>query len=230
MPAGQGRSTTRPREPSVAVPAPWSRRRPRARPVEDTWPAASSRAGGRPGRACGRRSAPPLGLGIAQAAAEGLEQQVRPRRHQLGPSSAAVAREPMGTTRRANTGPVSRPSSSCIRHTPVSRSPASSARSTGAAPATGVGARCTFTIATRSRTGRRTSAVRHHHAQVGTEVQRLVDPVDHGQAEVRRCGLHGLGTRGRPGLLRPRVTTAATSQPAVTSASRGGTAIAGVPR
>ena len=55
----------------------------------------------------------------------------------------------IGTSTRAYTPPVSSPSSTAIRHTPVSVSPASSARSTGAAPRhRGSSEKCRLTIGT----------------------------------------------------------------------------------
>ena len=70
-------------------------------------------------------------------------------------------------------------------------------------------------------------------AEVGADGQGVVDPVGDRQAEGRGGRLHRArcdGALPRPRRLSGRVTTRATSNPSPTSASRGGTAMAGVPR
>ena len=66
---------------------------------------------------------------------EGRDQAARcPRSTSRARSSPAVSCAPIAHAERAYTGPVSSPASSAMMHTPVSASPASIARSTGAAP------------------------------------------------------------------------------------------------
>ena len=62
-------------------------------------------------------------------------------------SSAAVVSSVIGVVTQLYTPPVSRPSSRAMMHTPVSLSPARSARSTGAAPRhRGNSEKCALTI------------------------------------------------------------------------------------
>ncbi len=71
-------------------------------------------------------------------------------------NAASVMSSSIGTVRTAYTGPVSSPSSTFMRQTPVSWSPARMARSTGAAPRQrGNNEKCRFTIGvcSSSRTG-----------------------------------------------------------------------------
>ena len=64
-------------------------------------------------------------------------------------SAASVMSSSSATVRTAYTGPVSSPASTFMRQTPVSRSPARMARSTGAAPRQrGSSEKCRFTIGT----------------------------------------------------------------------------------
>ena len=101
------------------------------------------------GRASPRTSARrPAASGCASAMrGQLLDEQLRCRPRPGGRAARPRCRaSPIGTRRVAYTGPVSSPASSCITHTPVSASPARSARSTGAAPRQrGSSEKCTFT-------------------------------------------------------------------------------------
>ncbi len=128
-------------------------------------------------------------------------------------SSPAVSSGVIGVAARAYTGPVSSPSSSRITQTPVCASPASIARSTGAAPRQrGSSEKCTFTnpyrVASSSANGQQLPEG-DHDAQIGLERAHLVRDLPgplgrpHEQVELHRRGLD----RTRCGLCAPAAST-----------------------
>ncbi len=110
-----------------------------------------------------------------------------------------------------------------MRHTPVSSSPASSARSTGAAPRHR-GQQREVEVDHRQTLRARALdqlAERHHHAEVGAGGQHVVDPVGHRAARVRRQPPSpGSAAARSPALAACPlcVTTSATSNPRCTRA------------
>ena len=136
--------------------------------------------------------------------------------------------------RRSSTPPVSSPTSTRMRHTPVSVSPASSARSTGAAPRQrGSNEKCRLTMGTRANTcglisaPYATTTPRSHGASSTSST--ACDTVSPRSSAACFTGL-GESSLPRPRRLSARVITCATSTPASTRARSGGTAMAGVPR
>ena len=147
---------------------------------------------------------------------------------------AAVSSTPMSTASCARTPPVSRPSSTTMTQTPVCLSPASSARSTGAAPRhRGNNEKCRFTIGTRTSTERGRivpKATTTPRSMVGSSSgERSWATLSPALVAYWATGV-GEGSARRPRRRGSPVTTAATSTPLSTSALRAGTAIWGVPR
>src|SRR4051794_26549934 len=126
------------------------------------------------------------------------------------------------------------PTSSAIRHTPVSSSPARIARSTGAAPRhRGSSEKCRFTIGTRSRTCSLMSLPKATTTPSSTSASSTASTWwATGMLSSVAAALTGLGTSAppRPRLRSGWVMTMATSWPSSTSARSGGTAASGVPR
>jgi hypothetical protein len=90
-----------------------------------------------------------------------------------------------------------------MRHTPVTLSPASSARSTGAAPRhRGSSEKCRLTIGSAGEHMRLDQLPeRDDHAQVGAGEERVVDLVHDGEPESIAASFTGLGVNALP---RPR--------------------------
>ena len=173
-----------------------------------------------------------------------VDEQLGAQRRPAGPGARPRSRGSRWRTRsRAYTGPVSSPASSAMMHTPVSVSPASIARSTGAAPRhRGSSEKCTFTNPPRQRVEQRLRedlAEGDDHAELGARRRR---PRRSPRATGRACAPAGrapprppspgsaLGSLPRPRRRSGCVTTSATSCPASCSAWRTGTASAGVPK
>src|SRR3954464_11889667 len=157
-------------------------------------------------------------------------------------SSPAVSDPPMAVRSRAYTGPVSRPASSAMIDTPVSRSLASLPRSTGAAPRQrGNSEKCTFTnpcgTASSSAGGSSwpnatTTPRSAPEAATSSTTSSDFAGVRTGTpsaSAASRTGL-GLGSLPRPRRRSGWGTTTASSWPAACSASSAGTASAGVPK
>ena len=111
----------------------------------------SSRAAARQARSSPRTSARPPAAGAARARRRAARPAGRCRARRAGArsSSAGLVRADRRRARMRRRRPVSRPSSTSIRQTPVSVSPARIARSTGAAPRhRGSSEKCTLTIGT----------------------------------------------------------------------------------
>ena len=157
-----------------------------------------------------------------------------PRSARHARSSAAVSPGRIGASTRAWTGPVSRPSSSAIRQTPVLSSPARMARSTGAAPRQrGRSEKCRFTIGTCRSTSARMSVPKAKTTPSSTFASRTsATRLETGSPSSSAHCFTGVGASALP---RPRrrsgaVTTSATSWPASCRARKKPTATSGVPR
>ena len=123
-------------------------------------------------------------------------------------SSAAVSRAPIGTSTHAYTSPVSRPSATCITHTPVTSSPAMIARSTGAAPRhRGSSEKWRLIIGSRAEHVRLDQlAEGDDDSELGIDAEHVVDGVAH--VEPERVGgrrAPGWATCRRPGRAADRV-------------------------
>ena len=143
--------------------------------------------------------------GVAVAADEVREviqeQRACPRATRRSRNDPVVSAASIATRSHANTGPVSRPASICMRQTPVSSSPASSARSTGAAPRQrGKSEKCTFTKPSgraSSKAVRQQLPERDDDARIGPARGDVVDDLAgfrrrrDRQAEIGRGLLHG---------------------------------------
>src|SRR5918993_2145661 len=134
--------------------------------------------------------------------------------------------------------PVSSSSSSRMTHTPVSSSPASSARSTGAAPRhRGSNEKCRLTNGSTSSTWglmicpKATTTPSSTAPPSATSItsSTACDTVRPSSIAAALTGL-GVSSPPRPRRLSARVTTSATSCPAATRSRSGRTAISGVPR
>ena len=144
-------------------------------------------------------------------------------------SSAVVAGRRSAPRRRRTRRPVSRPSSTAITHTRSSSSPASIARSTGAAPRQrGSSEKWRLTIGSSASTCGLISCPKATTTPSSAPTPSTSSTTcDTGMPELGRGALTGLGevASPRPRRLSAPVTTSATSCPAATSASSGGTAI-----
>ena len=116
-------------------------------------PARTSRSTTPTERSCPRRRAPPTAT-VSPAPTATPPGASAPRRPRSGPAARRRSRPARSPARPRYTAPVSRPSSTSMRHTPVSESPARMARSTGAAPRhRGSNEKWMFTIGTAASTG-----------------------------------------------------------------------------
>jgi len=177
---------------------------------------------------------PTCGVGVGSGPARQRTSCSQPAATSSRRSSSAVIAAPIGTRTVSYTPPVSRPSSNCIRHTPVSASPASTARSTGAAPRQrGSSEKCEFTIGTSAST---CGLISWPNATTTPNSMPLPSTSSTSwltgspRASAACFTGEGLSSPPRPRRLSTRVTTIATSWPAATRAVSDGTAIAGVPK
>ena len=99
------------------------------------------------------RGSPDCGTGVPSPADSESTSSRTPTSTSRARSVASVSRDSIATSSTAYTSPVSRPSATSITHTPVTSSPASRARSTGAAPRhRGSSEKCRLTMGMRSST------------------------------------------------------------------------------
>src|SRR5438270_5768693 len=149
-------------------------------------------------------------------------------------SSWAVSSGPISARWHAYTEPVSRPSSSAIRQTPVSLSPARMARSTGAAPRQrGRSEKCRFTMGSRSRTWGRMRRPKATTTPSSAPASRTSSTRSlTARPSSWAAAFTGVGSRSAPRARRRSgwVTTRTISWPASTSARSGDTAASGLPK